>query len=115
MYHGNKTPRDLLREDSLRIGWLLGVLRVDAFEAGGLVASRQLIIRDGDNGKTLRRAEARTVPPVAADGSARDVRNALPNDHFIDVSMALQHPKHVMSAEEIENLVGIGDAEAVMR
>jgi len=54
------------------------------------------------------------MPPVTADSSAGDVRDALPQHGFVDVSVALQNAKNIVPGKEIENLIRVGDTQAVM-
>src|ERR1700733_8466088 len=93
----------------------LGVLGGDGPESVGLIARRQFSVGYSDNRETLRRPEMRAVPPVAADCPASDVWNTLPDHRLVDVGVALKHTENVVAIEEIENLVGIGDAQAMMR
>lgn len=88
---------------------------VDGLEAGGDEAGGELVVGDGDDGEAFGRSEVSSLPPVAADGSAGDVGNALPEDGFVDVGVALEDAEDVLAGEEGENLVCIDDGDGVVR
>ena len=93
----------------------LGVLGVDGLEAIGLVAGGELVVGYGDDGEALGRAEVCALPPVAAYGSAGDVGDTLPLDCLVDVGVSLEDAEDVVAGEEVEDLVGVGNSEGVMR
>src|SRR5882757_3448497 len=104
-----------LRTSVLLQNCRLGVFGIDGLEAVGLVAGGELVVGDGDDGEALGCAEAGAVPPVAGDGSAGDVGDALPEDGLVDVGVALEDAEYVVTVEELDDLVRVDDAEAVVR
>ena len=83
----------------------LGVLRIHGLESEGFVARGELVVGDGDDGEAFGRSHAGALPPVAADGSAGDVRDAVPLDSLVDVGVALEDAENVVAFEEADDLV----------
>src|SRR5438067_756368 len=64
-------------------------LNADSLEPVCLVVSRHSAVGYVDDRETLRRSHARSLPPVAADGSAGDVGDSLVLHVLVDMGMAL--------------------------
>lgn len=92
----------------------LGILWIYALEAIGFVVRRQPATADGDYRKTLRRTQPDAVPSVPRDGTAGDVRHAMPVHTFVDVRVPLEDRKHVVPHEELGNLRGVHDIVSVV-
>lgn len=83
-------------------------------KAVGFVAGGKAALAKADYGEALGSPQARTMPPIAADGPAGDVLRSLVADIFVDVSVALKNGENVAALEQIENIGSVGDGESVV-
>src|SRR5437899_10720778 len=90
------------------------VLGSHGLESVGLVAGGHFAIGYIDDGEALRGSHTDALPPVAADGSAGDVVDALIVDVLVDVGVALEDADDVVPFEESEHLIGIGYGEGLV-
>jgi len=75
----------------------------------------ELVVGYRNDGKAFGCSHACAFPPVAAYGSAGDVGDALPLDALVDVGVTLEDAEDVVAFEEMDDLVGVDDGEAVVR